>query len=255
MAGKLILHGITFALGKIVYYFNGEQIATVKAKEKISVDISTDGVITAKDAFGMSFAKELQVKNDMITYIGVYRGKFRNGIEIQREIPLNEAAEEKTAEEKPIYEMKGARGKYIRVYEDKCIIGNKASITTFIVGNGTDGEKTIYYQDVLGVQFKPCGVTIGYIQLETASSQMNNRNNNFWNENSFTFEKEVGKAMEIAEYLQKRVDECKKAKNTPTVVSQQLSTADELKKFKELLDMGVITQEEFDAKKKQLLGL
>ena len=30
---------------------------------------------------------------------------------------------------------------------------------------------------------------------------------------------------------------------------------DELKKFKELLDMGVISQEEFDAKKKQLLGL
>lgn len=33
------------------------------------------------------------------------------------------------------------------------------------------------------------------------------------------------------------------------------SNADELKKYKELLDMGVITQEEFDAKKKQLLGL
>jgi hypothetical protein len=33
------------------------------------------------------------------------------------------------------------------------------------------------------------------------------------------------------------------------------SAADEIKKFKELLDMGVITQEEFDAKKKQLLGL
>lgn len=34
-----------------------------------------------------------------------------------------------------------------------------------------------------------------------------------------------------------------------------LSSAEELKKFKELLDMGVISQEEFDAKKKQLLGL
>ncbi len=34
-----------------------------------------------------------------------------------------------------------------------------------------------------------------------------------------------------------------------------LSPADELKKFKELLDMDVITQEEFDTKKKQLLGL
>ena len=33
------------------------------------------------------------------------------------------------------------------------------------------------------------------------------------------------------------------------------SNADEIKKYKELLDMGVISQEEFDAKKKQLLGL
>lgn len=40
-----------------------------------------------------------------------------------------------------------------------------------------------------------------------------------------------------------------------TTIIQQTSNADELKKFKELLDSGVITQEEFDAKKKQLLGL
>jgi len=35
----------------------------------------------------------------------------------------------------------------------------------------------------------------------------------------------------------------------------QLSSADELAKYKSLLDSGVITQDEFDAKKKQLLGL
>ena len=39
------------------------------------------------------------------------------------------------------------------------------------------------------------------------------------------------------------------------VPASTISAADELKKFKELLDSGVITQEEFDAKKKQLLGL
>ena len=39
-----------------------------------------------------------------------------------------------------------------------------------------------------------------------------------------------------------------------TTVVNQLSPAEELKKFKELLDMGIISQEEFDAKKKQLLG-
>ena len=42
-----------------------------------------------------------------------------------------------------------------------------------------------------------------------------------------------------------------------TVIKSEIpqSNADELKKFKDLLDAGIITQEEFDAKKKQLLGL
>ena len=35
----------------------------------------------------------------------------------------------------------------------------------------------------------------------------------------------------------------------------QVSSADEILKYKQLLDMGVITQEEFDIKKKQLLGI
>lgn len=38
-------------------------------------------------------------------------------------------------------------------------------------------------------------------------------------------------------------------------ISANSSNADELKKFKELLDSGIITQDEFDEKKKQLLGL
>ena len=40
-----------------------------------------------------------------------------------------------------------------------------------------------------------------------------------------------------------------------TTVVQQASAADELKKFKGLLGDGIILQEEFDKKKKQLLGL
>ena len=41
----------------------------------------------------------------------------------------------------------------------------------------------------------------------------------------------------------------------PVQPASTKSAADELKKYKELLDSGVITQEEFNAKKKQLLGL
>lgn len=35
----------------------------------------------------------------------------------------------------------------------------------------------------------------------------------------------------------------------------QLAETEQLKQYKELLDNGIITQEEFDTKKKQLLGL
>lgn len=58
---------------------------------------------------------------------------------------------------------------------------------------------------------------------------------------------------DIREIIENYRKSKKEAQNTTVVM--QTSAADELKKFKELLDMGVITQEEFDAKKKQLLGL
>lgn len=45
----------------------------------------------------------------------------------------------------------------------------------------------------------------------------------------------------------------KQTEQTPAAPA--ISVADELKKFKDLLDAGILTQEEFDAKKKQLLGL
>lgn len=46
----------------------------------------------------------------------------------------------------------------------------------------------------------------------------------------------------------------KQNKNASTIV-QSSSSADEILKFKNLLDMGVISQEEFDKKKSELLGV
>lgn len=43
--------------------------------------------------------------------------------------------------------------------------------------------------------------------------------------------------------------------NSQSGAPVQLSTADEIIKFKQLLDEGILTQDEFDAKKKQLLGI
>lgn len=156
-----------------------------------------------------------------------------------------------------VFSVKGVRGRNLYVFDDKCIINTTAGVGSLLTGNATDGEKTIYYADVIGVQYKPSGVTIGYLQLETASAQMNNLKDNHFNENSFTFDISTvsnERMAEVAEYVKNRVDEYKRSGGTQ-VVQQAASNADELKKFKELLDMGVITQDEFAEKKKQLLGL
>ena len=47
----------------------------------------------------------------------------------------------------------------------------------------------------------------------------------------------------------------RQSKQNVIEIVKENSTTEELKKYKELLDSGVITQDEFDAKKKQLLGL
>lgn len=55
-----------------------------------------------------------------------------------------------------------------------------------------------------------------------------------------------------AKALSKEYWEIERAKQKRTI---SVSSVDELKNFKELIDICVITQEQFDAKKKQLFGL
>ena len=152
------------------------------------------------------------------------------------------------------YCLSGARGREIIVYENKVVLKVKATLGSFLTGNISDGEKTIYYKDCIGVQFKESGILLGYLQFETAGRIMNNSASNFFNENTFTFEhpnpsNELMK--EVANFVKHKVELSK----TETNDNNTVSVANEIIKFKNLLDQGIITQEEFDAKKKQLLGL
>ena len=169
---------------------------------------------------------------------------------------LQQKARDEKAATGLVYDLQGVRGRYMKVYDNRAVIGVKANLGSFITGNVSDGEKTIYYRDCVGVQFKESGVQIGYLQLETATGLMNMKQSNFFNENSFTFDTTVQsneKMNEVADYVRNRVEVIKNGGDQSN--NKQVSTADELMKFKSLLDMGIITQEEFDAKKKQLLGL
>lgn len=157
------------------------------------------------------------------------------------------------------YCLVNSLGKILDVYENKVVFTSTQSTSTIVTGlvfgtSVTQGEKTIYFKDAIGVQYKPSSIADGYIQIETAAGGVSTSNSQYGGENSIQFGKKSNEEAEMmVAYIRKQIENIK---NAPVGgVVQQLSSAEELKKFKELLDLGVITQEEFDLKKKELLGI
>lgn len=110
---------------------------------------------------------------------------------------------------KLICSIEGVRGRSIEVFDNKCIITTNVTLGSLLTNNALDGEKTIFYIDVVGVQFKPSAITIGYLQLETSSMQMNNKSSNMFSENTFTFEGDdtMNKLMrEVRDYIVSRIE-------------------------------------------------
>ena len=68
--------------------------------------------------------------------------------------------------------------------------------------------------------------------------------------NSITYKLTIDQAHKLKQLL----ESCSQT-STATSPTDTSSTADEIRKYKQLLDDGIISQEEFDAKKKQLLNL
>ena len=149
------------------------------------------------------------------------------------------------------YTLKGING-VLNVYKNKVEIKRKGFVS--FVQHGIKGDKTIPIAEIKSIQVKPAKINYGYIQFGISGAIENQGalSDARYDENTITFRNQDNQLVKkIKAYLEDVILNQKAPQNM--VVS--LSSADELKKFKELLDSGVITQEEFDAKKKQLLGL
>lgn len=151
-------------------------------------------------------------------------------------------------------------GKILDVYDNKVVFTSTKSTSTVVSGlifgdSLTQGEKTIYYKDAIGVQFKPATITDGYIQVETAVGGMTSAKSQYGGENLIQFGSKVNDEAEtVTNFIKQKIEEIKNNPVGGTVI-QQSTAADEVMKLKQLLDMGVISQEEFDKKKNELLGL
>lgn len=102
--------------------------------------------------------------------------------------------------------------------------------------------KAVNYDKLNDVGFKK-GMVYGIVTIDTLSE-------------IFNVALDRDSAASINSHIHKVLDDVKAVNVAPQpqVVSTS-SAADEIKKYKELLDMEAITQEEFDMKKKELLGL
>lgn len=157
------------------------------------------------------------------------------------------------------YYMRAHTGTSLEVYENYIVLNfmQTGSVLTNIVRGGALGGKKIKIVDLTSVQYRePAGMTVGFIQFAFPGSveSKGGISKAINDENTIPVQPtDASLAHEIVDYIERRRDELRQGSTAIPV--QALSPADEIKKYKGLLDEGIITQEEFDVKKKQLLGL
>ena len=166
-------------------------------------------------------------------------------------------------EELPLYSLISHLGSELLVYKDYISLTHVKTTVDIIdylgktMSGGNSGAKKIDIDDIVSIQHRePMGMSAGFIQFAFQGSveYRGGVGSAVNDENSIAYDTpRIEVAREIVRYLEEKRKEMKRARQSGTTAN--ISNADELKKYKELLDAGVISQEEFDAKKKQLLGL
>ena len=153
-------------------------------------------------------------------------------------------------------------GTRLEVYEDYiCLDFLPSDAMKNIMRGGGMGIKRIAISDITAVQFRePSGSAVGLIQFtypgcnESKGGVIDAIND----ENSIPItERTLETAKRAVKFIEDRREELKSRQfaTSQTQDTPFLRAAAELKALKELLDLGIVTQEEFDKKKKELLGL
>lgn len=158
-----------------------------------------------------------------------------------------------------VMQVKGNNGRLL-IFEDyvfferKSFLGSMESLFSANKNNNV-GEKKVEMSKIQGVEWGMASIwKNGYISLSVIgeSKNMNGLFGAGKHPTSIVFFPVSNMDAErCVNYLNRRIRETK----SYNVGSQkQLSAADEIRKYKALLDDGIITEEEFELKKKQLLG-
>lgn len=141
-------------------------------------------------------------------------------------------------------------GSRLFVYENRLVLERHGLVGSTLTG--FSGNKTIPITSVQSVEFKEgSSILNGYLRFSYPGSE--EKRGGVYNatddQNAIVFKKKQNSlAQEIKSYIENHM-----GNNSKTTIVNQSSNADEILKLKNLLDKGIITQEEFEQKKKDLL--
>ncbi|OHX39199.1 SHOCT domain-containing protein [Cytobacillus oceanisediminis] len=150
-------------------------------------------------------------------------------------------------------EANGVNGQ-LELTGNKIIIKRKGMMAK--MSQGLKGDKEILIKQISSIQIKKAGaLTNGYIQFSFSGGKENKGGlfDATKDENTIMFNK---KQMPDFEKLKLAIEEkIDQLSNTSSINVGQIDVADQIKKLAELRDSGIITEDEFNGKKKQLLGI
>ncbi|WP_083755959.1 DUF4429 domain-containing protein [Methanosarcina acetivorans] len=154
-----------------------------------------------------------------------------------------------------LMELKGVNGQ-LELYGDKIIIKRKG-IRSKLTQGFFKGDKTIYIKQIAGIELKEGGLINGYIQF-TLSGGVESRRGLLGKDGAVNDENTVmfaKKDNELAKRMKLEIENRMTSFSQPITVAVQTDGADTIRKYKQLCDDGIITQEEFELKKKEILGI
>lgn len=153
------------------------------------------------------------------------------------------------------FTAKGVNGQ-VHLNGDKIVITRTGLLAKLSFGSST---KEILIKNISAIQMKDAGWTNGYLQFVFTGSQ-ESKGRMFdaaKDENSIVFntwqKKEFHTIKKLIDERRQELENLKYQNNT--TASQPNHSPSDLEKFAELRDKGIITSEEFEAKKKQILNL
>jgi hypothetical protein len=154
--------------------------------------------------------------------------------------------------ENRVFKADGANGQ-LEMTKTSIIIKRNGLIS--FLSQGLKGDKEILISQISSIEFKPAnGILNGYIQLSFIGGQESK--GSFFDvsndENTVMFESSQQPAFEA---FKRELQERMRAASGGASSKSSYSNLDELEKLAALRDKNIISSEEFESKKHQLLGL